>query len=140
VIVEAESPERVVHDNNCHRRGKAPSIEESPVARQQQHQRREGHAERQRDQLDDDERDLVGEWQARDKLLIAAVSQSPEGRSSPGEAAERARLTAIDARLRDIDRTLAVDFPEYAALTNPEPQDRPSRRVAPVHACDDRDR
>ena len=65
--------------------------------------------------------DLVGEWQARDKLLIAAVSQPPERRSSPGEAAERARLTAIDARLRDIDRTLAADFPEYAALTNPEP-------------------
>ena len=65
--------------------------------------------------------DLASEWQTRDKALIAARSGLPGQRNAPGEAAHAARLTAIDARIADIDRTLAKDFPEYASLANPEP-------------------
>ena len=65
--------------------------------------------------------DLASEWQTRDKALIAARSGLPGQRNAPGEAAHAARLTAIDARIADIDRTLAKDFPEYASLANPAP-------------------
>jgi tetratricopeptide (TPR) repeat protein len=65
--------------------------------------------------------DLVGEWQVRDKLLIAAVSQQPDKRNAAVEQEQRTRLAAIDARLADIDRRLAKDFPDYTALASPEP-------------------
>jgi CHAT domain-containing protein/Tfp pilus assembly protein PilF len=67
--------------------------------------------------------DLAGEWAAHDKALIAAVSQPPDKRNPQAEQRERARITAIDARLAEIDKTLARDFPDYAALASPEPLD-----------------
>jgi CHAT domain-containing protein/tetratricopeptide (TPR) repeat protein len=65
--------------------------------------------------------DLVVEWQAKDKLLIAARSEPPARRQAQGETALAARLAAIDRRVAEIDATLAKDFPNYAALANPEP-------------------
>jgi tetratricopeptide (TPR) repeat protein/CHAT domain-containing protein len=65
--------------------------------------------------------DLVGEWQARDKQLIAAVSKPPEQRNAVAEQEQRARLTAIDTRIAEIDRGLAKDFPDYMAFASPEP-------------------
>jgi CHAT domain-containing protein/tetratricopeptide (TPR) repeat protein len=65
--------------------------------------------------------DLVGEWQRRDKLLIAAVSQPPDKRNAAAEQEHHTRLAAIDARIADIDGTLAEEFPEYAALASPQP-------------------
>ena len=65
--------------------------------------------------------DLVGEWQARDKLLIAAVSEGPDKRNAAAEQGQRTRLAAIDTRVAEIDRTLAKDYPGYAALVSPEP-------------------
>jgi hypothetical protein len=65
--------------------------------------------------------DLVGEWQAKDKLLIAAKSAPPERRSAAGETALSDRLAAIDARLAAIDAGLARNFPGYAALASPKP-------------------
>jgi tetratricopeptide (TPR) repeat protein len=65
--------------------------------------------------------DLWSEWQARDKLLVAAVSRPPERRDGAAETKLRDRLAAIDRRIADIDTTLAKRFPEYAALANPEP-------------------
>ena len=73
--------------------------------------------------------DLVGEWQARDRLLIAAVSQPADRRNATLEADLRSRLGVIDVRLADIDRALARDFPDYAALATPEPL-----RIADVQA------
>ncbi|HWB44306.1 MAG TPA: CHAT domain-containing tetratricopeptide repeat protein [Hyphomicrobiaceae bacterium] len=67
--------------------------------------------------------DLAAEWQARDKLLIAAVSQPPATRNPQAEQEQRARLAAIDARIAQIDKTLTKDFPDYAALASPEPVD-----------------
>ena len=48
--------------------------------------------------------DLVGEWQAKDKLLIAAKSQEPAKRNASAEKALADRLAAIDARLAEINR------------------------------------
>jgi CHAT domain-containing protein len=68
-----------------------------------------------------DRQDLVGEWQARNNLLIAAKSEPPERRSAAGEKALGDRLAEIDHRLAAIDTDLAKDFPDYAALSSPKP-------------------
>ncbi|WP_295559747.1 tetratricopeptide repeat protein [uncultured Hyphomicrobium sp.] len=65
--------------------------------------------------------DLVAEWQAKDKSLIAARSQLPDRRSAQAEGAIAARIAAIDARLAEIDARFATEFPDYAALASPKP-------------------
>ena len=65
--------------------------------------------------------DLVSEWQAKDKQLIAAKSEAPAKRKADAEKALADRLAAIDTRLAEIDRRLAQDFPDYAALASPAP-------------------
>ena len=65
--------------------------------------------------------DLVGTWQAGDKQMIATRSEAPEKRNAGAEATLAANLSAIDARIAEIDKTLSQDFPDYAALANPEP-------------------
>ena len=67
--------------------------------------------------------DLVGEWQAKDELLITARTEPPARRKAETEAALGRRLAAIDTRMAEIDRTLAKDFPEYTALAAPESLD-----------------
>ena len=65
--------------------------------------------------------DLVAEWQKLDGVRTAAVSQAPDKRDRAAEAANVTRLAAIDTRIVDIDKRLAMDFPDYAALSRPEP-------------------
>jgi hypothetical protein len=65
--------------------------------------------------------DLVEEWQNRDAARSAALAQSPSKRNTQAEAKNVARLAAIDNRIVDIDKRLAADFPDYAALANPDP-------------------
>ena len=65
--------------------------------------------------------DRVREWQAKDKLLIAAKSEPPAKRKADAEKALADRLADIDVRLAEIDRTLAQDFTDYVALTSPAP-------------------
>jgi CHAT domain-containing protein/tetratricopeptide (TPR) repeat protein len=65
--------------------------------------------------------DLVSEWQAKDKLLIAAKSEEPAKRKADAEKALAARLAAIDTRLAEIDGRLKQDFPDYAAVASPAP-------------------
>ena len=65
--------------------------------------------------------DLVSEWQAKDKQLIAAKSEEPAKRNATAEKALSDRLAAIDTRLAAIDAGLAKDFPDYAALASPAP-------------------
>jgi CHAT domain-containing protein/Tfp pilus assembly protein PilF len=65
--------------------------------------------------------DLVGEWQDKDKLIIAAKSELPAKRNAAAEKAIADRLGAIDARLAEISSRLARDFPEHAALAAPTP-------------------
>jgi CHAT domain-containing protein len=65
--------------------------------------------------------DLVAEWQKRDGARTAAVSQAPDKRDRAAEAANVARLTAIDERIAEIDKLLKAEFPDYAAFSRPEP-------------------
>ena len=68
-----------------------------------------------------EQQDLAAEWQAKDKLLMTARSQTPDKRDARVEDELRARLAAIDARLAGIAGTLAKDFPSYADFASPEP-------------------
>ena len=65
--------------------------------------------------------DLVSEWQAKDKLLIAAKSEAPAKRKADAERALTDRLAAIDIRLAEIGRRFAQDFPDHAVLASPAP-------------------
>jgi len=65
--------------------------------------------------------DLVAEWQAKDKLLVASKAEPPERRQDEAERVLAARLAAIDARLTGIDRRLATEFADYAALASAAP-------------------
>lgn len=63
--------------------------------------------------------DLVAEWQKRDGVRTATVAQVSEKRDRAAEAGNVARLANIDSRIGDIDKRLAAEFPEYAALSQP---------------------
>ena len=65
--------------------------------------------------------DLVNEWLAKDKQLIAAKSELPTKRKPEVERALTGRLAAIDTRLAEIDRRLARDYPDHAAFASPAP-------------------
>ncbi len=65
--------------------------------------------------------DLVAENQKRDSLRSAAFGQAPEKRDAGAEADNMARLTAIDARIKEIDKELAANFPDYVELASPAP-------------------
>ena len=45
----------------------------------------------------------------------------PAKRNAQAETENNARLAAIDARIKEIDKELAAKFPDYAALTSPAP-------------------
>jgi CHAT domain-containing protein/tetratricopeptide (TPR) repeat protein len=68
-----------------------------------------------------EQQDLAAEWQANDKLLTAARSQPADMRDGRVEDELHARLADIAARLADIGKALAKDFPDYAAFASPEP-------------------
>ncbi len=65
--------------------------------------------------------DLVSEWQKRDALRNAALGQTQEKRDAEAEAENMARLVAIDARIEEIDKDLAENFPGYVELASPAP-------------------
>ena len=71
--------------------------------------------------------DLVAEWQKRDALRNAALGQESAKRNAQAEAENDARLAAIDARIKEIDKELAAKFPDYAALR--------ARRRLPRRRC-----
>ncbi|MEM6496187.1 MAG: tetratricopeptide repeat protein, partial [Pseudomonadota bacterium] len=65
--------------------------------------------------------DLVDEWQKRDAARSATVSKAPDKRDQDQEARNVARIAEIDAHIAAIDKNLASEFPDYAALASPEP-------------------
>ena len=65
--------------------------------------------------------DLAVEWHSKDRALIGARSAPPDRRNPAAEAATADRLVAIDERIRQIDETLALEFPDFAALVDPKP-------------------
>lgn len=65
--------------------------------------------------------DLVADWQAKDKLLIAARSRLPAPRNAAAEQHLSQGLSGIDSRLAQIDAQLAKDFPDFVALASFQP-------------------
>jgi tetratricopeptide (TPR) repeat protein len=63
--------------------------------------------------------DLVVEWQRRDGARTAAAGTQSDKRDRAAEAGNATRMESIDSRIGDIDKRLAADFPEYAALSQP---------------------
>jgi tetratricopeptide (TPR) repeat protein/CHAT domain-containing protein len=72
-------------------------------------------------QLVRERQDLVGEWRALDKVLLAARSTPPDKRNATSEASLSTRLSGIDGRIAEIDKRMATEFPEYSVLLRPEP-------------------
>jgi hypothetical protein len=67
--------------------------------------------------------DLVADWQAKDRQLLAARAEVQAGGNVATEQKLGMQLASSDARIAQIDRTLANDFPDYARFANPEPLD-----------------
>ncbi|MHC4051976.1 CHAT domain-containing tetratricopeptide repeat protein [Bradyrhizobium sp. 25ACV] len=67
------------------------------------------------------DQDLGAEAEALDKAIIAAVSKQAGQRDAAGEQRSRARIAAIGNERAGLQKTLAVEFPDYASLSNPLP-------------------
>lgn len=65
--------------------------------------------------------DLGAQAVATDKMLVAAISQANAARNAAAEQALRARASAIANQIRELDRTIAAQFPDYAALVTKTP-------------------
>ncbi|WP_271594907.1 CHAT domain-containing tetratricopeptide repeat protein [Bradyrhizobium sp. CCBAU 65884] len=65
--------------------------------------------------------DLGAQAVATDKMLVAAISQADAARNPAAEQALRARASAISGQIRELDRSIAAQFPDYAALVTKAP-------------------
>jgi hypothetical protein len=72
-------------------------------------------------QLVRSDQDFASETEALDKAMIAAVSKERSRRDAAAEARSRDRLAVISSQRAALQKTLAVEFPDYAALSNPPP-------------------
>lgn len=73
--------------------------------------------------------DLVTDWEAVDKELVAVSSLPAERRSQFKEQTLRRHLLDAEASIAAVDQSLAEGFPDYAALVSPKPL-----RIAEVQA------
>lgn len=67
------------------------------------------------------DQDLAAESEALDKAIVAAVSKPSAQRDVAAEQRSRARIAAIASARNGLQKTLAVEFPDYASLSNPLP-------------------
>lgn len=67
------------------------------------------------------DQDLAAEAETLDKAIVAAVSKPPAQRDVTAEQRSRSRLAAITTERAALQKTLAVEFPDYASLSNPLP-------------------
>ncbi|UQR63279.1 CHAT domain-containing protein [Bradyrhizobium sp. C-145] len=67
------------------------------------------------------DQDLAAESDALDKAIIAAVSKPSAQRDRAAEQRSRARIAAIASERSGLQKTLAVEFPDYSSLSNPLP-------------------
>jgi len=72
-------------------------------------------------QLVRNDQDLAGEAANLDKAILAAVSQEPAKRNAAAEQQIRDRSTGVARQRRDLQNVFAEEFPDYAALSNPQP-------------------
>jgi CHAT domain-containing protein/Flp pilus assembly protein TadD len=67
------------------------------------------------------EQDLVAESESLEKALIAELSKDPEQRYTPNKDDMRERLSEIASERAQIVRELTQSFPNYVALSRPQP-------------------
>jgi CHAT domain-containing protein/tetratricopeptide (TPR) repeat protein len=67
------------------------------------------------------DQDLASEAVRLDKAISAAVSNEPSKRDAAAEQRIRDRIAAITKERDDLGKTFAQEFPDYAALSNPQP-------------------
>ena len=67
------------------------------------------------------DQDLAAESEALDKAIIAAVSKTSAQRDVVSEQRSRTRIAAIATERAGLQKALAVEFPDYASLSNPLP-------------------
>jgi hypothetical protein len=65
--------------------------------------------------------DLAAEAEALDKVILAAVSKEPAKRDAAAEQRIRDRLAEIAKQRVALRGVFAAEFPNYAALSNPQP-------------------
>ena len=65
--------------------------------------------------------DIVAEWQKRDELRNGWLGKASAKRNANAETENQVRLVAIENRIAEIDKELAANFPDYAALASPAP-------------------
>jgi CHAT domain-containing protein/Tfp pilus assembly protein PilF len=64
--------------------------------------------------------DLVHEWMVHNGTLNSMLAKPAGSRNMASEQEKRERLAQIDNRISEIDQVLAHEFPDYAALVNPQ--------------------
>jgi tetratricopeptide (TPR) repeat protein/CHAT domain-containing protein len=67
------------------------------------------------------DQDLTGEAVVLDKAIVTAVAQKPAQRDPAAEQRTRGRLAAISTEQDTLRKTLAAEFPDYEAFSNPAP-------------------
>jgi tetratricopeptide (TPR) repeat protein/uncharacterized protein YraI len=67
------------------------------------------------------DQDLAAETETLDKAIVAAVSKEPGQRDATNEQRIRDRLAAIATERQALEKVFAAEFPDYAALSNPQP-------------------
>jgi CHAT domain-containing protein/Tfp pilus assembly protein PilF len=67
------------------------------------------------------DQDLAAEADALDKAIISAVSREASKRDAAAEQRSRERLGVVSAERTKLQKTFAIEFPDYAALSNPLP-------------------
>jgi CHAT domain-containing protein len=67
------------------------------------------------------DQDLIGEAANLDKAIIAAVSNEPSKRDAAAEQRIRDRIAVIAKDRADLQTVFTREFPDYAALSNPQP-------------------
>jgi CHAT domain-containing protein/tetratricopeptide (TPR) repeat protein len=72
-------------------------------------------------QLVRNDQDLAAEAETLDKAILAAVSTEPAKRDATAEQRIRDRLAEIAKQRTALQGVFAAEFPDYAALSNPQP-------------------
>ena len=67
------------------------------------------------------DQDLAAEAETLDKAIVAAVSKDRTKRDAVSEQKSRDRLAVIATERAVLQKTFAVEFPDYASLSNPLP-------------------
>ena len=65
--------------------------------------------------------DLTTLWRARDKMLVAAMSQLEAQQNKAAIAALRQEVGRLEERQKALQARLQNEFPDYAALSSPRP-------------------